>query len=379
MLRLPACVLVLDEIDAIREGEQRLIPLPKNIPMAPTSTAQWIIDFKSGIDGLQLQDSAIPPVGEHDCLVRTEAVSLNYRDVAMTSGAYPNAVKSTLAPCSDSAGTVLEVGHEVKDFKIGDRVCNTFFQRHESGLMTPEARATSLGSTNDGVLRKHGVFPEAGLVQAPKTLTAVESSTLPCAALTAWNSLFGLEGRKLKAGECVLTQGTGGVSIFAIQFALAVGAVVIATTSSASKAKKLEDMGVQHVINYREDANWGETAKKISPGGLGAHHVIEVGGEAMMEQSFKAIRLEGVISIIGFLAGKDAERKTSFWDTFTSCSVVRGINVGSREQFMEMNTFIEEKNIKPLVDEKVFDFEDAKGAYRELEGQQFFGKIVIRI
>ena len=297
----------------------------------------------------------------------------------MTSGAYPNAIKTTLVPCSDSAGTILEVGHEVSDFQVGDKVCNTFFQRHESGLMTPEARTTSLGSTNDGVLRKYGVFPDIGLVHAPKTLTAVESSTLPCAALTAWNSLFGLEGRKVKAGECVLTQGTGGVSIFAIQFALAVGAVVIATTSSASKAKKLQDMGVQHIINYKEDANWGDTAKKLSPGGLGAHHIIEVGGEATMEQSFKAIRLEGVISIIGFLAGKDTERKTSFWDAFSSCSVVRGINVGSREQFKEMNRFIEEKDIKPVVDERVFGFEDAKGAYWELEGQKFFGKIVMKI
>ena len=347
--------------------------------MAPTSTAQWTLDVKSGIDGLHLQDSTIPPVGGHDCLVKVEAVSLNYRDVAMASGAYPNAIKNNLIPCSDSAGTVLEVGHEVKDFRVGDKVCNTFFQRYDSGLMTPEARTTSLGSTNDGVLRRYGVFPAAGLVHAPKTLTAVESSTLPCAALTAWNALFGLEGRKVKAGECVLTQGTGGVSIFAIQFALAVGAVVIATTSSASKAKKLQDIGVQQVINYKEDVNWGETAKKLSPGGLGAHHIIEVGGEATMKQSFKAIRLEGVISVIGFLAGKDAERKTSFWDTFTTCSVVRGINVGSREHFKEMNSFIEEKNVKPVVGERVFDFEDAKGAYRELEAQKSFGKVVIKV
>lgn len=185
-------------------------------------------------------------------------------------------------------------------------------------------------------------------------------------------------GRKLKAGEWVLTQGTGGLSIFAIQFALAVDAVVIATTSSASKAKKLQDMGVQRVINYREDANWGATAKQLSPGGFGAHHVIEVGGETTMEQSFKAIGLEGVISIIGFRAGKVAERKTTFWDMFTSCSVVRGINVGSREQFKEMNRFIEERDIKPVVDE-VFGFEDPKDAYRKLEGQKFFGKVVIKI
>ena len=348
--------------------------------MGPTTTSQWTIDFKSGIDGLQLNQAApLPDLGDYDCLVKIEAVSLNYRDIAMANGSYPSSFKSSLVPCSDSAGTVVEVGVKVRDFKVGDKVCNTFFQRYESGFLTPEARKTSLGGNKDGVLTKDRVFPEVGLVLAPESLTAFESSTLPCAAVTAWNSLFGLEGRKLKAGECVLTQGTGGVSIFAIQFALAVRATVIATTSSASKSQKLHDIGVEHVINYREDTHWGETAKTLSPDGLGCHHIIEVGGEATLEQSFKAIRIEGLISMIGFLGGKDAERKTSFWDTFTSCSLVRGVNVGSREQFREMKRFIEEQGIKPVVDEKLFGFEDAKGAYRELERQKFLGKVVVRI
>lgn len=345
------------------------------------TTDQYRLQFNSGIDGLKLNKNAqIPELGPHQCLVKIEAVSLNYRDIAMTSGAYPNPTKATPAiPCSDAAGTVIQVGSGVTQFKVGDQVCNTFFQAYESGLITQEARMSSLGATNDGVLSRKLIVPETGLVAAPASLTAVENSTLPCAALTAWNSLFGLEGRTLKPGEWVLTQGTGGVSIFAIQFALAIGANVIATTSSESKAQKLRDIGVKHIINYREDLSWGETAKKLTPGGLGVHQILEVGGEKTLTQSFKAVRLEGLISIIGFLGGKDSQSNLSFWDTFKTVTVVRGVNVGSRKQFREMNAFIEQKKIKPVVDEKVFAFEDAKEAYKALEAQKFFGKVVIKV
>jgi NADPH:quinone reductase-like Zn-dependent oxidoreductase len=245
--------------------------------MAPETTDQYTIDFKAGLDDLKLrQDIPIPSLGEHECLVEIGAVSLNFRDLAMVTRLFSPGMKEGVIPCSDSAGTVIAVGSKVQESKAGDKLCNTFFATFEYGPLTAEARASALGSGLDGVLSRHGVFPDTGLVLAPKSLTTFENSTLPCAALTAWNALFGLEGRKLKAGECFLTQGTGGVSVFDIQFALAVGATVIATTSSAKKTKKLREMGVQHVINYREDQNWGETARKLSPGGLGAQHIIEV-------------------------------------------------------------------------------------------------------
>lgn len=154
---------------------------------------------------------------------------------------------------------------------------------------------------------------------------------------------------------------------------------MIATTSSDSKAGKLKQMGVQHVVSYRTDASWGETAKRLSPDGKGVQHVIEVGGEATMAQSFKAIACEGVISIIGFLAAGDGEKKTSFWDTFATASVVRGMTVGSRQQFQEMNRFIEEKKIVPIVDEEIFEFERAREAFDYLKRQQFFGKVVIDV
>lgn len=343
----------------------------------PTTTARYTIDFKRGLDGLTLESSArLPDLGPNDCLVQIHAVSLNYRDIAMPMGRYPGKFRDDVVPTSDGAGVLLAVGSSVTDFKVGDKVCNIFFPDWQDGYITPAIRQSSLGGLKDGPLSKYIVFPAKGLVHAPGSLTAVQNATLPCAAVTAWNALFGLEGRRLQAGEWVLTQGTGGVSVFAIQFALAVGAHVIATTSSDSKAEKLKAMGVQHVINYRNDAAWGETAKALTPGDRGVQHVIEVGGGGTLAQSFKAIAPEGVISIIGFLG---EGKKAAMWDTFVGGCIVRGINVGSRAHFQEMNRFIEEKKIIPVVDDRVFDFEKAREAYDYLQAQQFFGKVVIKV
>lgn len=343
----------------------------------PTTTARYTIDFKKGLDGLNLELSTpLPEIGPNDCLVQIHAVSLNYRDIAMPMGRYPAKVNDGVVPTSDSAGVVLAVGSSVTEFKAGDKVCNTFFSDWQDGYITPAIRQTSLGGLKDGPLSKYVVFPSKGLVHAPGSLTALQNATLPCAAVTAWNALFGLEGRRLQAGEWVLTQGTGGVSVFAIQFALAVGAHVVATTSSESKAEKLKAMGVQHVINYRSDAAWGETAKALTPEGRGVQHVIEVGGDGTMAQSFKAIAPEGVISVIGFLASGE---KAAMWNTFIGGCIIRGINVGSRAHFREMNRFIEDKKIVPVVDECVFDFEKAREAYGYLQAQQFFGKVVIKV
>lgn len=344
----------------------------------PTTTARYTIDFSKGLDGLALeQSSPLPELGANDCLIQVHAVSLNYRDIAMPLGLYPAKFNNHVVPTSDCAGLVLAVGSSVTEFKAGDAVCNTFFLDYEDGYISAAARQTNLGGLNDGPLRKYAVFPSGALVHAPASLNALQNSTLPCAALTAWNALFAIEGRELKAGDWVLAQGTGGVSMFAIQFALAVGAHVIATTSSNSKAEKLKALGVQHVINYRTDPTWGETAKKLTPGARGVQHVIEVGGDETMVQSFKAVATEGVISIIGFLAS--GEQKATMWDTFISGCIVRGINVGSRVQFQEMNRFIEEKKITPVVDERVFEFEKAREAFDYLRAQQFFGKVVIKV
>ena len=236
--------------------------------------------------------------------------------------------------------------------------------------MTPALLNGTLGGGTggavDGVLRQYAVWNEEYLVMPPKNLSLQEASTLPCAALTAWNALYGIEGRQLKGGKTVLTQGTGGVSIFALQFAKAAGAQVIATTSSAQKAKVLKDLGADHVINYREDRNWGDTAQKLSYDGFGVDFVVEVGGPGTMDQSIKAVPRDGVISMIGHRVLNDPSKAegSGFMDVFEKGCIVRGCLVGSRIQFEEMNAAIASADIKPVVDEKVFAFEQLREAYQ---------------
>lgn len=212
----------------------------------------------------------------------------------------------------------------------------------------------------------------------PSTLDFQQSSTLPCAAVTAWNALYGVESKSLKPGDTILTQGTGGVSMFALQFAKAAGARVISTTSSDAKAEILKKLGADLIINYKTDENWGETAKKATPGGAGCSHVVEVGGPKTMAQSLKAIRPEGTITIIGFLGGYSKDQPT-FLDCLNNLCTVRGIMVGSRQQFEQMNEAIDANGIKPVVDEKVFSLEDTKEAYRYMWDQKHFGKLTIKI
>lgn len=349
----------------------------------PKTTRQWTMDKSRGpwLEALALEPAAPIPaeLGATECLVRMEAASLNYRDVAMLQGNYPLPVKAGLVPVSDGAGVVVAVGEGVETLRVGDRVCTLFHQGWQEGLLTSEARVTSLGNYFDGAVRTHAVFPEGGLVPAPGNMTSTQAATLPCAAVTAWNALFGLESRALQKGQTVLVQGTGGVSLFAAQFALGIGATVIATTSSDDKAEKLKRMGVQHVINYRETPDWGERARRLTPGGNGVEHIVEVGGNSTMQQSLKAIKIEGVISMIGFLGGKDASTSASFLDCFATLCILRGVNVGSKRQFQAMNEFMAAKGIVPVVDERVFEMDELKDAYQFLWDQKQWGKVVVKI
>jgi NADPH:quinone reductase-like Zn-dependent oxidoreductase len=346
--------------------------------MSVQKNARWTIRPNLGLDGLHYEDDVpVPTPTGRQCLVRIEAVSLNYRDIAMALGLYPLPTSRSFVPGSDAAGQVVAVGPQVSLLEVGDKVCTLFTQGHQDGILTPEIRRTTLGSQTDGVLQALAVFEETGLVALPKTLSYVEGACLPCAATTAWNCLFGLESRALRPGDLVLTQGTGGVSLFAIQFALAIGAVVIATTSSRDKESRLKALGVQHVINYKSDPDWGETAKSLTAGGLGVHHVIEVGGETTLPQSIKAIRPEGVISMVGFLGGK-TNTPPSFLLILQQLCIVRGINVGSRKQFQEMNAFVESSGLKPIVSDRLFGFHEVRQAYECMAQQDFCGKIVIQ-
>jgi len=347
--------------------------------MAPTTGKAWTVQGKDGFNSLKLNEkAAIPELGDHDVLVKFAYASLNYRDLIIPKGMYPFPASDNVVPGSDGAGTVEGTGKRVTRFKTGDKVVTLFNQGHLAGTITPAAIGTGLGGALDGTLRQYGTFEESGLVPAPETLSLQEASTLTCAGLTAWNGLYGLESMALKPGDVVVTQGTGGVSIFALQFAKAAGATVIATTSSDEKAATLKKLGADHVINYKSNPNWGEEAKSLTPGGLGAQHIIEVGGPKTMAQSLKAIAIDGVISIIGFLGGQSKDQP-SFLDCLNHVCIVRGLIVGSRLQFEEMNRAIDATGIKPVVDEKVFTLPELKEAYQYMWDQKHFGKLTIKI
>ncbi|KAI4123044.1 MAG: hypothetical protein LQ338_005468 [Usnochroma carphineum] len=347
--------------------------------MTPTTTKQWIVAGRSGFDSLKFDGQAqIPKLGDHDVLVHFHYASLNYRDLIIPKGKYPLPAEDNVVPGSDGAGTVEAIGSRVTQFKPGDKVLTLFNQTHYAGPLSLGILNTGLGGVVDGTLRQYGAFEENGLVHMPSTLDFKQGSTLSCAALTAWNGLYGLESKALKPGDTVLTQGTGGVSIFALQFAKAAGARVIATTSSESKASTLRSLGADIVLNYKTDPSWGETAKNASPHGLGVDHILEVGGPASMTQSLKAIKPEGVISIIGFLGGMSKDQP-SFLECLNRMCTVRGLVVGSRLQFEAMNEAIDAAGIKPVVDEKVFALEELKEAYQYMWEQKHFGKLTIKI
>lgn len=346
--------------------------------MAPTTSKNWVVtSTKKDFDGLELQEAEIPKLSDNEILVEIDAVSLNYRDLIIPKGLYPLPASFPRIPGSDACGTVISTGSKVTRFSTGQKVCTLFNQGHIAGSLTRAIAGTGLGGALDGTLRQYGVFPESGLVLAPSTLTPIEASTLSCAPVTAWNALYGIIDHALKPGDVVLTQGTGGVSIAALQFALAAGATVIATTSSAEKGRKLKELGAHHVINYKETTNWGEEAKKLTPGGEGVHHIIEVGGPGTMRQSLNAIKMGGVISIIGFLGGQGEQ--PGMLEALMHGCIIRGILVGSRLQFEDMNRAIDANNIKPVVDKEIFAFEDAKAAYQYNWDQKHFGKTVIKV
>jgi NADPH:quinone reductase-like Zn-dependent oxidoreductase len=316
-------------------------------------------------------------------------------------GHSPFPQRDHVVPASDGAGVVEAVGSKVHRFKTGDKVITLFNQGHLSGSIDNYSITTGTGGVVDGTLQQYGSYNEEGLVALPSNLNFIEGATLTCAGLTAWNALFGL--KPLLPGDWVLTQGTGGVSIFALQvcrvllapsfpscspcwltlppryqFAKATGAKVIATTSSQEKADRLKSLGADHVLNYKEDENWGETAKKLA-GDRGVQHIVEVGGPNTMAQSLKAIGFDGIISVIGFLGGFSGEKQPSMLDTLTNICTVRGVYVGSRLQFEQMNRAIEANDIKPVIDSKVFTLDEVKEAYQYQWDQKHFSKICIQV
>jgi NADPH:quinone reductase-like Zn-dependent oxidoreductase len=325
-----------------------------------------------GIDNLALVEGDVPRPGAGEVLVKMTAASLNYRDDMAVKGLYNPKLKRPMIPLSDGVGMVEEVGSGATEFKKGDRVASCFFQGWQDGPPTKKKIEAALGGDINGVLREYAVFPQSGLVAVPSSLSDEEAATLPCAAVTAWHALF--ENASSGPGDSVVIQGTGGVSIFALQFAVAAGLRTIVTSSSDEKLARARQMGAGETINYKTTPDWEKIARKLT-NNEGVDHVIEVGGSDTMPRSLRAVRMQGLVSVIGVLTG--AEPSISPVPILMNSVRVQGIYVGSRAMFQRMNRAIEFKRIKPVID-KTFDWTEIKDALRYMESQQHFGKICLR-
>jgi NADPH:quinone reductase-like Zn-dependent oxidoreductase len=325
-----------------------------------------------GLENLRITEAPDPEPAAGEAVVRVRACSLNFRDLLVARGSYGRAVKAPLIPLSDGAGEVTAVGEGVTRVKPGDRVCGAFFQRWIEGELDDEKATSAMGGGINGMLSEKVCLSAEGLVRAPSHLSFEEAATLPCAALTAWNALF--RSGRLRPGESVLVQGSGGVSVFALQFANMAGARVIATSSSDVKLERLKAMGAEAGVNYKTTPDWDKSARAFTHG-MGVDHVVEVGGAGTLPISFKAVRRAGHIALIGVLAGAGEVDPRSI---FLKSIRLQGIYVGSREMFEEMNRAIESSGMRPVID-RLFDLEQTADAMRYMESGSHLGKVCIRL
>ena len=324
-----------------------------------------------GIDALALNDIPEPECGPTDVMVEVRASSINYRDLITIEDPAARNLPYPRIPNSDGAGKVVAVGKEVTQFKVGDRVCSTFFQSWLDGAMRGSDHEQALGGSLDGMLAQYRAMPEQGLVHTPEHLSDIEAASLTCAAVTAWHSL--VEVGHVIAGQTVLLLGTGGVSIFALQICQMLGARAIITSSDDAKLKRARDMGAWQTINYRQFPNWEEKVLEIT-NGLGVDHTVEVGGAGTLEKSVLATRNSGSIGLIGVLAMGEFNPMMILVKSIR----LQGIYVGSRKMFEQMNQAITVNELKPVVD-KTYPFDQAPQAYHDMRSAGHFGKLVIEI
>ncbi|MBI1179176.1 MAG: zinc-binding dehydrogenase [Alphaproteobacteria bacterium] len=331
----------------------------------------WVSD-EPGHENLKIVERDIPTPGPGQVLLKMKAGSLNYRDSVVVKGQYAAPTVRPIVPLSDGCGEVAEVGEGVSRVKVGDRVAPLFFQDWLSGPRRAEHVLTALGGGVDGCLAEYMCLNERGVSRVPAHLTDQEVATLPCAGLTAWNAL-NCTGR-VKAGDLVVVQGTGGVSMFALQFARMAGARVAATSSSDEKLEQAKALGATHLVNYRTTPKWGAQVQKLTDG-AGADIVVEVGGVGTMLESLKAIRIGGFIGVIGVLTGgSGGEMPTTY--IMGKSAHVQGISVGSRDWFEDMCDAVEAARMKPVIGAS-FGFDQAREAFAAMHAQTVVGKIVI--
>lgn len=327
---------------------------------------------KFGLDFLTGVERPDPAPAPYHAVIKLHAVSLNYRDLLTVEGKYNPRLPLPLVPVSDGVGAVAAIGEGVTRVKVGDRVAASFSQKWLGGEPARPKVGATLGGPLDGMLAEYRVLHEDGLVHVPAHLTDEEAATLPCAAVTAWNSLINM-GR-LAAGETVLLQGTGGVSIFALQFAKLAGARVIITSSSDEKLDRAKKLGADFGINYTTTPDWDKRAKELT-GGIGVDHIVEVGGAGTFGRSLRAIKIGGQIGLIGNLSGNAAE--VNLVQILMQNVRVQGILVGSRDTFESMNRAIAMHEMRPVID-RVFAFDEARRAFEHMASGSHFGKICIK-
>ncbi|KAJ9615018.1 hypothetical protein H2200_001092 [Cladophialophora chaetospira] len=308
----------------------------------------WTLTGTGSLDVLELVDRDVSEIGRTDVLIRFKAFSLNYRDIAMALGNYPRHMDKGLISGSDGAGEIVAVGSGVTEFVVGDRVAPCFFQDFLGGRKTAKRLRSALGADREGVFRQE---------------------------VTAWGCLYG--ERRVMPGDTVLIQGTGGVSLFGLQFAVAAGATVIATTSSDDKIELLKRLGAKHVVNYKMQPDWGLAARKLTPNGEGFDSILDVGGPTTMGESLKAVKVGGDIHMIGFLGGTEQNTQATIWHARQAFCNLKSVVVGNRVQFEEMNRAIESLGLKPVLDSSTFELKRLKEAYQYVIDAKHVGKVVV--
>jgi len=328
----------------------------------------------AGIDGLQSVDFPDRELGTGEVRMRVRAVSLNYRDLMVASGNYLVNVDDPIIPCSDGAGEVLAVGPGVSRVQVGDRVAGSFFPYWHDGPAAPDKVRHALGGDIDGMLAEEVILHEDALAMVPPSMSLIDAATMPCAGVTAWNAIFE-SSNNIRPGDTVLLLGTGGVSVLGLQLAQAAGLQTIITSSSDDKLARARELGATHAINYRTHPEWQEEVLRVT-GGIGAHVVLEVGGQGTVNRSIASAAMGGTIAVIGGVSGFGGEVNPG--SLLASARRLVGIYVGSRTMLEKVMRLVASTGLQPVVD-RVFPFEEVQEAYRYMESGAHFGKVVIAV